>query len=56
MANLCVMQMYAKGTICNLFRATVASNPRDLAYPEYYDDAGFKRGALPWLYYEENAL
>ena len=56
LANLCVMQMYVKSVVCDLYKDTVAANPNAEAYPDYYTDKGFKKGVMPWLYYEENAL
>ena len=56
LANMCVMQMYVKSTVCDLYKDTVEKNDQGEAYPDYYKDKGFKRGVMPWLYYEENAL
>ena len=56
LANLCVMQMYASGVICDLYRDTVQQSTAELADPDYYADKGFKKGVMPWLFYEENAL
>ena len=53
---MCVMQMYVKSTVCDLYKDTVEKNDQGEAYPDYYKDKGFKRGVMPWLYYEENAL
>ena len=54
LANLCVLQLYNTDTVaCKLYKDLVANitDPTSLAYPENYNDDGFKIG-MPWLYYE----
>lgn len=53
LANLCVLQLYNTDTVaCKLYKELVANiDPTSLAYPENYNDDGFKIG-MPWLYYE----
>ena len=51
LANLCVLQLYNEdATVCRLYKDAVSK--LNGSVQPYYEDAGFKNGPMPWLFYE----